>query len=61
MSKVQDQIVSKGDISIIKAVYPNFYPQAYKHVNFTVKWTDIMTKYLTVISAGYIDLMSAGK
>ena len=60
MTKTGDSHFAQLELDLIRSMSSNFFPQSYKNVNFTVKWFDNMAKYMTVLAAGYIDLMKAG-
>ena len=45
------------DLSYVRAEAPKFFPQQKPHAQFTVKWTNELVKYLTVLNAIYIDFM----
>ena len=61
LEKSQERSFSKSDLDVIRAVWQNFFPQAFNYITFTIKWLDALTKYLTILAAGYIDLMKAGE
>ena len=61
MAKTGDANFAQLELDLIRSMSSNFFPQSYKKTNFTVKWFDAMSKYMTILAAGYIDLMKAGE
>ena len=61
MAKTGDSHFAQLELDLIRSMSSNFFPQSYKKVNFTVRWFDAMSKYMTILAAGYIDLMKAGR
>ena len=57
MGKAKRNKFTKEDLQEIRAFAPNFFPQQYTAGKYTVRWNLLLSKYLAILSAGYIDMM----
>lgn len=58
MGKAANNKFTKADLNEIRSFLPRFFPQQYTAGKYTPRWTMLLTKYLAILNACYIDLMS---
>ena len=45
---------------MLRGLWSHFFPQGFRDVDYSTKWMDVVIKYLTILTAAYIDVMKTG-